>query len=251
MHSLGGLKCLGFFLRPRVVHLHGLATAGAMLTCAAVVLNVGPFAKAPKIDSLPDSALAEAAQAITEQSLASTSTPRLEIDAPTQPDHLRWAMGPADVPEPIRPSIAQNSASQPATPTQADDEIQAESPRHLAAAVQPPADHENPDLPKKDTIVGVWAPDGGTCSARNFRAGVLAAVINADGAWAGETFCAFKNKKQTETGWRVVAKCSNPRERWTTNVRLTVHDNRLTWTSKRGIQIYTRCAPDVLMAAAR
>ncbi len=261
MHLLGRVKLLRSFLAPRVIHLHRLATAGAMLTCVAVVLNVGPFAKAPKIGSLPDSATGEAAGAITEQSVASTSTPRLEIDAPTQSDYLQSAMGAADVSEPIRPPIESASisvvevahpASQSTAPKEADDEIQAEPPRQdLAAAVQPPADDANPDLMKTATIVGVWAPDAGTCSARNFRAGVLPAVINADGAWAGETFCAFKNRKQTETGWRVVAKCSNPREHWTANVRLTVHDNRLTWTSKRGTQIYTRCAPDVLMAEAR
>jgi hypothetical protein len=302
MHSLGRVKLLGSFLRPRFVHLHRLATAGAMLTCVAVILNVGPFAKAPKIDSLHDNAIGEAARPITEQSVAPTSTSRLKIDAPTQPDQLRWAMGPADVPEPIRPSIepafssiveVPQSASQSATPKEADDKIQAEPPPHLAAAVPavlppadhagpdliknatpmeaddriqaeplphlaaavpavpPPADRADPDLMKKVTIVGVWAPDAGNCSARNFRAGVLPAVINAEGAWAGETFCAFKNQKQTETGWRVVAKCSNPRERWTVNVRLTVQDNRLTWTSKRGTQTYTRCPPDVLMAAAR
>src|SRR5947199_329559 len=67
-------------------------------------------------------------------------------------------------------------------------------------------------------IVGIWAPDSGTCSARNLREGLLPAIINTDGAWAGETFCTFKNQKQTDTEWRVVATCSNPRERWTANV---------------------------------
>ena len=59
----------------------------------------------------------------------------------------------------------------------------------------------------------------------------------------------FSTKKQTDTGWDVVAKCTSPKERWTTKVRLSVKDNRLRWTSKRGTQSYTRCAPDVLMAA--
>src|SRR5262249_26097533 len=35
---------------PWQAHLHKVAAAGAMLTCIAVVLNVGPFAKPPKID---------------------------------------------------------------------------------------------------------------------------------------------------------------------------------------------------------
>jgi hypothetical protein len=102
--------------------------------------------------------------------------------------------------------------------------------------------------PAKDAIVGVWAP--GSCSTRDFREGLLPTVINTEGAWAGETFCLFSKRKQIDTGWIVVAKCSNAQERWTSNVRLTVSDNRLTWTSRRGSQSYARCAPDVLMAQA-
>ena len=99
------------------------------------------------------------------------------------------------------------------------------------------------------TFVGLWAPDPGTCSARSFRDGALPALISTDGASAGETFCMFTDKKYSESGWTVVAKCSSPRERWTANVRLSVKDDRLTWTSKRGTQAYARCAPDVLLAA--
>ena len=76
-------------------------------------------------------------------------------------------------------------------------------------------------------------------------------IIKTDGAWAGETFCAFKKRQETKTGWRVVANCSNEREHWTTDVRLIVKNNRLTWSSKRGTQSYKRCAPDFLMTAAR
>jgi hypothetical protein len=105
--------------------------------------------------------------------------------------------------------------------------------------------------PQQTGIVGVWAPDAGTCSARDFREGTLPTVINAEGAWAGETFCIFTKRKEIDGGWHVVAKCSAPRARWTSNVRLTVVGSRLTWTSERGTQAYTRCAPDVLMAHAK
>jgi hypothetical protein len=100
-------------------------------------------------------------------------------------------------------------------------------------------------------VVGVWSPEGGVCSARDFQRGVLPAVISADGAWAGDTFCVFRKKQQTESGWRVLAECSSPRERWTSNVRLSVSENRLVWTSQRGTETYARCAADVLMAQAR
>jgi hypothetical protein len=238
MLSLGRLKLLGHALRTRGVHPHGLATVGAMLT------------------------LRQTAQPITDQPVGSGLTLRPDIDASIQPDRPQSSMNAADTAEPVRPrtelsSISEiaPSASQPSTPKDGDGEIRSNLPQEDFGAADPaaqtPGNPANADLMKRATFVGVWAPDASTCSARNFRAGVLPAVINADGAWAGETFCVFKNKHQTETGWKVIAECSNPRERWTTSVRLTVYGNRLTWTSKRGTQAYTRCASDVLMAEAR
>jgi hypothetical protein len=105
--------------------------------------------------------------------------------------------------------------------------------------------------PKKPVITGIWAPDAGACSVRSFQDGLLPTVINAEGAWAGETFCMFSSREETDSGWKVVARCVSSRTRWTSNVRLTVKDDRLIWTSKRGTQTYTRCTPDVLMAQAR
>ena len=72
-----------------------------------------------------------------------------------------------------------------------------------------------------------------------------------EAARAGDIYCAFKKPQHTPTGWRVVAECSNSLERWTTHVRLTLKDDHLVWTSSRGRQIYTRCAPDAVMTAAR
>jgi hypothetical protein len=292
MRFVNSVMSLRSFLQPRLVHLHGLATAGALLTCVAVVLNVGPFAKVPRSDSLPDTAIRQAAHAIPERPVALDSIPEPEIGVsnPDQPQSAvqvagvaesiaplidpasisvlevapRSGTGAADVSEPAKQPIEPTSisvvevaasASPPATAKNADGEVQSGPPQQdLAAAVpaaQPGGDQANPDLMKRAAIVGIWAPDAGTCSARDFREGMLPAVINADGAWAGDTFCIFADKKETETGWSVLAKCSNPREHWTAKVRLTVHNNRLTWTSRRGTQIYTRCAPDVRMADVR
>lgn len=99
-----------------------------------------------------------------------------------------------------------------------------------------------------NSIVGIWAPDTSSCSLREFRQGLLPTIINTEGAWAGDTFCSFKNQKQTDTGWRVVATCANTTEQWTTPVRLTIKGSRLTWASKRGMQTYTRCTPNLHMA---
>jgi hypothetical protein len=54
-----------------------------------------------------------------------------------------------------------------------------------------------------EMIIGIWAPDTSSCSVKGFREGSLPVVINTDGAWAGETFCVFKDQKQTKTEWRV------------------------------------------------
>ena len=246
MPSLDNLRLLGSTLLPRTFHVHGLATAGAILTCAAVVLNVGQFARAQKTSDVP--ADPAAARAVIEQ-----------------PD--RWSSFPrtaTDIPEPLKDLIQTASISvadgapwtlRPASEKDASRQSDGKPPREHAGSAepvtQPYADQAGSDLAKSDMIVGVWAPDAGTCSARNFRQGDLPTVISTDGAWAGETFCIFTKKKQTEIGWRVVAKCSSPRERWTANVRLTVNDSRLTWTSERGTQVYTRCRPDVHTAQAR
>jgi hypothetical protein len=267
MNSWETVKLFGSTVLPRTIHLHGLAAAGAMLTCIAVALNVGPFAKAPKINLTVENARSEAARLALEPDVTS-SIPEggLEIRMPI--DGLQSAMGVANTPESIiRPQQSLSESSSPAVVELASSTSRPTSPKSRSGDMDekfPPdasgsvdlaslrhPDDANSDLVKNATIVGVWAPNAGTCSARDFREGALPAVISTDGAWAGETFCMFSNKKPTETGWNVVAKCSSPKERWTANVRLTVKDNRLTWTSRRGTQAYTRCAPDVLMAAAR
>lgn len=260
MHSFGSPK--QFILRARSVDLSRCAAAGAIVICAAIVLNVGPFA-GREADGRSGSALQKERFVITElpAEQVTASLPDMEISAqPESPQSLTHTTPPS---QPFKHwfdlaslSILDFAAPQAlaakdgAAETQID-ETQVKSPTQQIATPDPNAHKDASTDPfKKAAMVGVWAPDAGTCSARNFRQGVLPAVINSDGAWAGETFCIFKNKKQTEAGWKVVAECSNSRERWTANVRLIVDGNRLTWTSKRGTQTYTRCASDVLMAQA-
>jgi NAD(P)H-flavin reductase/ferredoxin len=104
---------------------------------------------------------------------------------------------------------------------------------------------------KRLAVAGVWAPDASACSARQNRKRLIPAVITADGASAGDTFCAFKKKKPTETGMDVVADCTNANRQWTARVRLTVNGNRLVWASERGTQAYFRCEPNLRMAEIR
>jgi NAD(P)H-flavin reductase len=108
-----------------------------------------------------------------------------------------------------------------------------------------------PEPAKEMVVAGVWAPDPSACVSAQNRKRLIPAVITADGASAGDTFCAFKRKKQTESGLDVVANCSNAKQRWTARVRLTVNGNRLVWSSERGTQAYLRCEPHLRMAEAR
>ena len=101
----------------------------------------------------------------------------------------------------------------------------------------------------KPTYAGMWGADQSACSTRN-RKGLLPTMIDTDGARAGETFCRFKRKQETQSGWNVVANCSNGRERWVANVRLKVQGERLTWSSERGSQAYVRCEPGMTVAQA-
>jgi hypothetical protein len=233
-----------FTLRARSVRWHEPTTAGALLTCLAVVLNVGPFGGSSQRD---------AALATTEQFFAPALSDRSQAGAGTRSVGSPSGVVAPDVSARFRPvtelsSILDNAFArmvfQPVSPKDTDPEIPADTTRQdretSGAATRPLA-----------PIVGVWAPDSGACSARQFREGVLPTIISTDGAWAGETFCAFRKQKQTETGWKVLASCSNPRGQWKTEVRLTVSDNRLKWTSKRGTQVYSRCATGFQMAAAR
>ena len=201
----------------RTVNLHTVTAAAAMLTCTAIVLNVGPFARAPTI--VP--AGRESVRASLQQPNESGPSSRPAIGVPTPPQSLERTV-----------------------------ETEHSSPEPIKASIQAPSEASS-DLAKRDMVVGVWSPEGGVCSARDFQRGVMPAVISADGAWAGDTFCVFRKKQQTESGWRVLAECSSPRERWTSNVRLSVSENRLVWTSQRGTETYARCAADVLMAQAR
>jgi hypothetical protein len=90
-------------------------------------------------------------------------------------------------------------------------------------------------------FVGIWGTEVSACSPRLNQQGLLPAVIDGEGAWAGETRCAFQRKKRAADGWSVVASCFNAHDRWTANIRLVVNGDRLTWTSERGSQSYLRC----------
>ena len=204
--------------RPRVLHGRGLVGFAVLLILTVVVVSLS----------------------LKKQSVGSDSIEEAQIGAGAPLEHLQSAQA-TDVRDPIALLIDRLSSSDatverpissPAGQNDMAGEIQVIPPRHDLRA------------PDSSTIAGVWVPEPGSCSARNLPDGLLPAVISAHGARAGETSCVFKDQRQTERDWRVVANCRNPHENWTTNVRLTVKGDRLVWTSNRGTQAYTRCRPN-------
>jgi len=242
---------LGSWIRvffARTLHLHIVTTTVAMVTCIAIILNLGPFARNPKIDSLVSSreAVGSALQQ-PNQSPKSRVEPEHVSSEPVKgsiqpPSILHVAVTPATAALESRPNDETKDLGRKQTP---------QTPELADSAGPTRANDTAPGSIKSELIVGIWSPEAGACSVRDFRRGVQLTVISNDGAWAGDTFCMFRRKQQIEAGWRIVADCSNPRESWTSNVRLTVKGNRLMWASQRGAQLYARCTPDLEMAQAR
>jgi len=214
VHARGRLVLDRFNTSRFNITLAELGAGAAILTCLLLVLGLGEAGKLRP----PDAATAEPMAAVRSPAIA----PELVMQAFA-------TLGPA--------RTEQASA---------------------AAAISAPA--PAPDLPASvpaapanatAAVFGIWVSDRNSCSLQEFRQGVLPAIISMDGAWAGDTFCAFRNHMPTENGWRVLATCANGERQWTTPVSLSAKGDRLIWTSKRGTQVYTRCRPDFLVAGAR
>jgi hypothetical protein len=253
MHIGGSTTQSIFVLRALDGHVSRLATAAAMLICVAIILNVGPFSS-EKAGGGPGQ---KSALAISQGSIESSWILGPDVEESRQQDSAQAAaiktMVPSEIVKDGFELVSTSAvvdvvtlASQPFA--RKDDIDEPQSAALQQELTNPTARPGSKVATQKVNFVGVWAPDADSCSMRLFRQGTLPTFIYLDGAWAGETFCAFKEREQTETGWKVVARCASSRERWTANVRLTVNGNHLTWTSGRGTQSYARCETDVLMA---
>jgi hypothetical protein len=210
------MDCTRTYSRTHSIAAHA-ATAGALMVCLAIVGGVGRSDK-----------VASRGLRLGEQSSAPVWT-TASVDpapAPAAPAPILEAASTSPVVADLPPPIVVNNVA--------------------LAAVIPEVPLAEPDA----DVVGLWAPDAGSCSLRNFRQGLLPTIISTEGAWAGDPFCMFKNRRPTESGWRVVAECSSGGDHWTTQVRLSLKGQRLIWDSKRGRQVYTRCSSDLRMAAA-
>jgi hypothetical protein len=108
----------------------------------------------------------------------------------------------------------------------------------------------NGDARPSYSFAGVWAPTADACSPKANSRDLLPAVINQEGAWAGEVSCRFRHIKQSGNVAVTTSTCSDGRKRWTAKVRLAVVGDRLMWSSERGSQTYVRCSPRIIEARA-
>ncbi|MGU3537105.1 hypothetical protein [Methylobacterium sp. A54F] len=156
--------------------------------------------------------------------------------------------GSSDLPSfAIPPEVLRPKAAPPAAPAPA---ILAEEPRSVPVppvrdVVLPSAEavEAGQTAPRSERAdyVGTWGPTSAACGARSRRKGYLPATITPEGARAGRTSCSFHDGHRTGNAWVVAAECNDRGRRWTSQVRLVVEGDRLTWTSAKGSAAYVRC----------
>lgn len=138
------------------------------------------------------------------------------------------------VPDVQRPDAASLAAA-PASPRPAAPGLQAAITTPVTPSAAKPASTSSPDF------VGIWGPTADACAARSRRRGYIPATITQDRARAGRTICTFHDSRRVGNGWVMSAECSDRGRHWSSQVRLVVDGDRLTWSSGRGTAAYIRC----------
>ncbi|SDM22038.1 hypothetical protein SAMN05216360_101242 [Methylobacterium phyllostachyos] len=134
----------------------------------------------------------------------------------------------------------------------ADPAPRSSAPETAAAPVGQPAVRPAPPSPLPRTVpapapmgadyVGVWGPTPAACGHRSLRRGYIPATITQDQARAGRTVCTFHDTRRSGATWVTSAECRDRGRHWLSQVRLTVDDDHMTWSSNRGTVSYTRCS---------
>jgi hypothetical protein len=231
-----------------VTHPRAVAT-GAFLACFAIIIcsHPGPRPILADVDQPP----IIVATRLPHAAVQSNVPVAVRADAAAAPTVLASATGgvaPPTIVEPDPPQFHAPTLKAAWTDAIAPVPTETPAPIHLATT-SGLANTTTGANSGKGTFVGIWGADKSACSARN-KKGFLPTVIDTEGARASDTFCRFKKTRETANGWNFVASCSNARERWTANVRVTVQADRLTWASERGSQSYVRCDQGVVVARA-
>ena len=92
-----------------------------------------------------------------------------------------------------------------------------------------------------ETFTGKWAGHRSACSPRNKTTPYVPLSLSERGAKAGNASCSFRRVAKNGSSWNIDAQCRNDAESWDTQIRLVLAGSKLTWSSKRGTEIYTRC----------
>jgi hypothetical protein len=122
-----------------------------------------------------------------------------------------------------------------------------------ASAVAPPA----PSIPAGQPVVpsdtarsrstgpeyvGTWGPTAAACGVPSRRHNFYRATITPGLAKAGDTTCSFHGQHRAGNAWTMAADCRDHGQQWTSQVRLFVDGDHLTWTSAKGSSNYVRCS---------
>jgi hypothetical protein len=161
------------------------------------------------------------------------------VAAPSGHTRLAAADG-IDVPE-VRLPEPERPATPAANPPARVLTVAAPAPP-LDTVVAPAEPRPAAPLVERAAFVGIWGPNPVACGQRQRRRGFLPATITEDGAKAGRTVCRFRNNRREGSAWTMAADCSERGRRWTSQVRLLVEHDRLTWSSGKGQANYIRCS---------
>jgi hypothetical protein len=156
------------------------------------------------------------------QTLGEPLIDRIE-DLPRQSDGVGDGIAAAEPVAPAPMTVATEPTA-PATPVH---------PTMPSAAPRPVA--AGPDY------VGTWGPTAAACGSPARRHGYVPATITPERARAGETVCSFRNTHRNGNAWAMTADCGDRDRRWSSQVKLLVEGDHLTWTSAWGTSAYVRC----------
>lgn len=145
-----------------------------------------------------------------------------------------------DQPEDISRPVIRVAALEPAMPAAAPAVVPPSTPAIVAVQTV-----TSPATPRPASVgldyVGTWGPTTDACSAPARRKGFVPATITPGRAQAGDTICSFSGAHRAGNIWSLAADCGDRDHRWSSQVRLAVNGDRLTWTSALGTSTYVRC----------
>lgn len=166
----------------------------------------------------------------------------LDEDLPFQTSSVQSVGEPLiDQPDDLSRQAMSLAAPEPAGAVAAPDTVTAPaSPIVVTQPVVPPATTRSATA--GFDYVGTWGPTPDACSAPARRKGYVPATFTPDRAKAGDTICSFRGAHRTGNAWAMAADCGDRDRRWSSQVRIAVNGDRLTWTSAMGTSTYVRCA---------